>query len=70
MVQTDPDFPDQPMDGGQDHWVDSVLYACAFASYGRAGISGRAKQKSRIDDDDEPLRRSANRGRTGYGERY
>jgi hypothetical protein len=69
MAQTDPDLPDQPADGGQDHWVDSCLYACAHASYGRAGISQRSRMTKRFDDDeDEPVGR-VSRGRDGYGGR-
>jgi Terminase large subunit, T4likevirus-type, N-terminal len=70
MVQTDPEWPDAPADGGQDHWVDSVLYACAFASYGRGGLGGRTKAKRLYDEDDEPMRRRVERGRDGYGSRY
>lgn len=54
-----------PMDGGPDHWHDSVLYACAYASHGRRGIAER-----RRDPDDweiESATAAQPRGRHGYG---
>lgn len=68
MVQTNLDLPDEPMDGGDDHWHDSVLYACAFASHGSAGI-GQRKQKDEWEDEDDEVRIRAHRGRDGYGSR-
>lgn len=44
-IQTDHKNPNCPADGGEDHWHDSVLYACSYASRGDARLS-------RIDDDD------------------
>lgn len=67
MIQTNLDLPDEPMDGGDDHWHDSVLYACAYASHGSAGI-GQRRVKDEWDDDDE-VRVRARRGRDGYGSR-
>lgn len=65
-IQTDPNDPECPMDGGEDHWHDAVLYACAFASHGRRGIPNLR----RIDDDDESMaERARYRGRDGYGSR-
>lgn len=60
-LPTDPDNMEVPLDGGEDHWFDSVGYACAFASNGRAGIPSihRDEQKSE--------RRAPDRGRYGYG---
>lgn len=68
MVPTDPKNSEVPLDGGEDHWVDSLGYGCAFASRGKAGI-GRAVRKKdpwEIDDEDKPAR-PPSRGRTGYG---
>lgn len=67
-IQSDPDNPEIPMDGGEDHWYDSVTYACAYASYGDDRLPGRG------DDDDSDWEREvsdhSDRGRSGYGERY
>lgn len=70
MIQTDPHFPDQPLDGGSDHWLDAVLYACAYASYGRSGVASRAKVRGRYDEDfDDEAAGGIDRGRDGYGGR-
>lgn len=62
-IQSDPANPEQPADGGEDHWHDMILYACAYASHGKAGIGGRAAD----DDDDEPDFEDEERGSYGYG---
>ncbi len=61
-IQTDPDDPECPADGGEDHWHDAVLYAVAFASHGRKGIP-----TIKDDDWDERPQRKRKRGRHGYG---
>lgn len=66
-VQTDKDNPNCPADGGEDHWLDSVLYACAFASRGPAGI-GSLREDDGFGSTDDELR--ADRGRSGYGDTY
>jgi len=48
-IQTDPNDSESPMDGGDDHWHDAVLYGCAFASRGRAGIP---KMREKPEDKD------------------
>lgn len=58
VIPTDPKNPEAPMDGGEDHWHDSVLYGCAYASRPRAGSP--AKRPREINDY-QP------RGRWGYG---
>jgi hypothetical protein len=70
MIQTDPNRPDLPMDGGDDHWLDETLYACEFASHGKAGIGRRKLPKNPWEVDDEPWKDDnlrASRGRDGYG---
>ena len=63
-IMANPNNPEEPLDGGDDHWHDAVLYACAKASMGRASIS-------MVDDTDEwadeHARDKRNRGRDGYG---
>lgn len=61
-LPTDPDDMEVPMDGGDDHWFDSVGYACAFASNGRAGIPSIRKESRRRHPLDE-----RSRGSSGYG---
>lgn len=57
---TDPNNPELPLDGGEDHWMDSIWYGSAFASHGRAGIPsitrGHSAQEPKPD-----------RGDYGYG---
>lgn len=66
-IQTDPHDVTVPLDGGEDHWHDSVLYACAYASYGRR-VLGRETRP--VDDDDDDKRPDfGHRGRYGYGSR-
>lgn len=60
-LPTDPDDAEVPQDGGEDHWFDTIGYACAFASNGRKGIPSR-KSKRR-----KPQVKSGDRGRSGYG---
>jgi hypothetical protein len=64
-IQVDPKNPEEPMDGGEDHWHDSVCYAAAFASRGRRGIP---KRKSPGDDWEEHKSTAQNRGSYGYGQ--
>jgi hypothetical protein len=57
--------PEEPADGGEDHWHDSILYSCAYASHGKAGL-GRATPLD--DDDDEEYEQAREkRGKYGYG---
>lgn len=63
-IQTNPDNVEEPQDGGEDHWHDSVGYACAFASHGRDGIPV-PRDDDELEDgysDDE------DRGTYGYGQ--
>lgn len=57
-----------PQDGGDDHWHDSVLYACAYAARGRAMIGAPKRARDDWEVDDERDRGSRhNLGRDGYG---
>lgn len=59
-IMTDPNDLECPADGGDDHWLDAILYGCAFASNGAAGIPRRRQE----DEMDEPI---VERGKFGYG---
>jgi phage terminase large subunit len=45
-IPTSSTNPEEPMDGGDDHWHDAVCYGCAHASRGRDAIAV-------VPDDDE-----------------
>lgn len=64
-IQASPGDPEMPADGGDDHALDMVMYACAHASRGRAGISMQ-RAETELDDkeDDAPV------GQYGYGVNY
>jgi hypothetical protein len=63
-IPTDPKDINSPMDGGEDHWHDSALYACAYASRS----DGITRESMDDDDDEYEQRRTSNsRGRHGYG---
>jgi hypothetical protein len=67
QIQTDPDDPETPADGGDDHSHDIALYACAYASRGRIGMP-KPVPKNDYDNDDDPVDEvKDNRGRLGYG---
>lgn len=63
-IGTDPSDIECPLDGGEDHWYDSVAYACAYASHGRQGIPAHQKDDDEFNDD---LAIEKPRGRLGYG---
>lgn len=67
QIMTDPNYPEIPMDGGEDHWHDSILYACAYASHGRGRIHGMRKAEPYEEEDRKKAVGSGNRGRYGYG---
>lgn len=48
-IPTDPDNSENPMDGGEDHWHDMVLYACEYASRGPTFL-----RPLEPDEDDKP----------------
>lgn len=63
-LQTAAGNPESPADGGEDHWLDSLFYAGAYASRGRGGV-GRRRQEDEYDD--ESTVQKSKRGRWGYG---
>lgn len=67
-LQAQHDNPEAPADGGEDHWMDSCFYACAYASYGRA-MMGKRRKEDEYEDDDKRLERAGKAGSNwGYGE--
>jgi len=64
-IPADPGDPNVPRDGGEDHWHDAVLYACAYASR-----AGRGVRPEDLDEEGETKSRSSgpSRGVYGYGE--
>ena len=68
-IQTDPHDINRPMDGGDDHWFDSLCYAAAYASRGRMGVSMLTNREAPDWDKDDEVKET-NRGRDGYGSMY
>lgn len=71
-IQSDKDDPESPAEGGDDHWHDETLYACAHAANDNAGTSRASVMESaeREDADEDPdIDISISRGRLGYGSR-
>jgi hypothetical protein len=60
-VQRDHNNIEEPAEGGDDHWVDSAWYACAYASRGRKGVAMLREHED--EDRDLPVAR----GQYGYG---
>lgn len=67
-IQTDKDDEETPADGGDDHWHDSVLYACAYVSHGRGAVPRHTPIRDRWDEEDDNALQIV-RGRHGYGSR-
>ena len=63
-IVEDPNNPEEPADGDDDHALDSCWYSCSYASHGRAGIGWRDLDSDDLDKEDKP---AAKRGRWGYG---
>jgi len=67
-IESDPANLECPLDGGDDHWYDAILYACAYASRGTAGLQKpRSNGKSIMDRFAPPPPSTGTRGRWGYG---
>lgn len=56
---------EDPLSGGDDHWVDSLGYGIDYASNGRGKIGKPTEPKDDWADEDEPAKQM--RGRYGYG---
>lgn len=55
---------EEPADGNDDHPVDSVFYACGYASHGKAGLGWKSSDSD--DEKDEKPKKSSGR-HWGYG---
>lgn len=68
-IPTDPNDPEAPAEGGDDHWHDETVYACAYASKGKPGTSKDRAREKYDDEREEELEEGAprTRGRYGYG---
>lgn len=64
-LQADPHDLECPAKGGDDHWYDSVSYACAYASRGAVGTS-QDDDAEWLDDEED----SGSRGQYGYGDTF
>lgn len=52
-IGTNPNDPETPADGGDDHWADSAFYACAYAVKGRKGVRKLDRIKEPWEDRDD-----------------
>jgi hypothetical protein len=66
-IPTSSTNPEEPADGGEDHWHDSVCYGAAHASRGRESISMVSDDKDDWEEDAVEERLTRGRGRYGYG---
>jgi hypothetical protein len=64
-IQPDHNDPECPQDGGEDHWLDTCLYAAAYASRGHVGISSRRNERGY--DQEQRRLEATEGGRYGYG---
>lgn len=62
-IPADPKNPECPLDGGEDHWHDTIGYGVAGVSRGRGVIPIRHRDKDEFDD--EPAAKTM--GKRGYG---
>jgi len=65
-IQADPDDPETPIKGGEDHHWDTLTYGIAPASKGQQGIPDWNARKRALDDTREESAPSE-LGRDGYG---
>lgn len=62
VIAAHPKNPEVPVDGGEDHWHDSICYGVAYAA-------GTRLSSPHLDDEDDDMERETGtrRGRWGYG---
>lgn len=56
-----------PVDGGEDHWFDSVRYGTRYSSRGRASIGAPPIELVEEEETADEDASTVNRGRLGYG---
>lgn len=66
-LQTNPDNPEEPQSGGDDHGWDCLKYGVTFASRGKQGIPEVFPLKDRWETEDD-VQNTSRRGRHGYGQ--
>lgn len=59
VIPAHPKHPEMPLDGGEDHWHDSICYGVAYAD-------GRSMSAPRHDDDDDDEASRPKRPQWGY----
>lgn len=68
-IPTDKTDPELPEDGGDDHWLDTVLYACMYRAVVPKSDSAPVRRSRQVDELEERRRTKRQRagGRYGYG---
>jgi len=68
-IGTDRNEPELPADGGDDHWLDAVLYACMYrAATPKSDEAPRRRNRDELEEAREKRRqRQRAGGRFGYG---
>lgn len=66
-IGTHPHNPEEPADGGQDHWLDMLGYACAHASHGRDQVTMLPMYQEDDVFSEDYTPHHEDRGRLGYG---
>lgn len=68
-IESNPLDLECPMDGGDDHWYDAILYACAHASRGSKGLQKPRETGKTLNDrlfGNRPKGSTPSRGAWGY----
>jgi len=66
LLETNPDEPETPKDGGEDHWYDCLMYTCMYRTGAAKKPGRRVVDECDLNDIDQArLRRSGRRW--GYG---
>jgi hypothetical protein len=68
-IGTDATDPELPADGGDDHWLDTVLYACMYraAAAKKDDLPLPRKQMDELEEARQRKHRERRKGRYGYG---